>query len=250
MHIFVINLPEDTVRRAAMEKQLRELDLSYELFPAIRGVRLSPEEKAQHYDETWFVRYEGRPALPGELGCALSHIAVYRLIKERNLPHALILEDDAWLNPNLPQLLQAIDQKYLPSQKNIFLLTWFSAIANGRFDTLWSAYHLAKVKSAYCTHGYVISNSAASALIETLYPVRHVADCWGWLQRHRIVNIWAVFPTCITADLSYETGTTSELKAGPGKRPLFKRLARKAYRGFWWALDHVSALTRQVGKAP
>jgi glycosyl transferase family 25 len=248
MHIFVINLPEDAARREAIEKQLHELGLSYDIFPAIRGKLLSPQEKARHYDEKWFVRNEGRPALAGELGCALSHIGVYRLIQERNLSHALILEDDAWLNPNLPQLLEAIDRKHDPDQKNVFLLTWFSAISMGGYKTLWSAYHLAKVKSALCTHGYVVSNAAAGALVDSLYPVRHVADCWDWLRRHGIVDIWAVFPTCITTDLSYETSTTPELARRPIKRPLLKRLARKAYRGFWWFYDRALAMMRRVGK--
>ena len=248
MHIFVINLPEDTERQRAIDIQLRGLGLAYELFPAIRGKLLTPAEKAQHYNETWFVRNEGRPALPGELGCALSHIAVYRLIRERNISHALILEDDAWLNPNLPQLLQAIEQRYPPSQKNVFLLTWFSAISTRKFDTLWASYHLADIKSALCTHGYVISNAAADALIKALYPVRHVADCWGWLQRHGIVRIRAVFPTCITADMAFETRTTSELSTASDQRPLSKRLARKIYRGFWWMFDRMLATLHRTGK--
>lgn len=231
-----------------MERQLRELGLSYEIFPAIWGKRLSAEERAQSYDDTWFVRNEGRSAFPGELGCALSHIAIYRLIRERNLPHALVLEDDAWLNPNLPQLLEAIDRKKDPDQKNVFLLTWFSAVSMLRFETLWSAYHLARVKSAQCAHGYVVSNAAAGALINALFPVQHVADCWGWLRRHRVVDIWAVFPTCITADLSHETNTTLELRAAPAKKSLVKRLARKIYRGFWWGYDHALAIIHRVGK--
>lgn len=233
-----------------MEKQLLELGLAYEIFPAIWGKHLSPEQRAQSYDDKWFVRNEGRSALPGELGCALSHIAIYRLIKERNLPHALVLEDDAWLNPNLPQLLGAIERKQDPQRKNIFLLTWFSAVSMRRFETLWSAYHLAKVKSAYCTHGYVVSNAAAGALIDALFPVRHVADCWNWLRRHRIVDIWALFPTCITADLSHETCTTPELAANSIRRGLGARLIRKTYRGLWWGYDHAVAMIRRVHKWP
>lgn len=248
MHIFVINLPEDLVRRAVIEKQLNELGLTYELFPAIRGKLLSPAEKAQHYDETWYIRHVGRPALPGELGCALSHIAIYRLILERNIPHALILEDDAWLNPNLPQLLQAIEQKYQPGQKNIFLLTWFSAISQKKFETLWSSYHLADIKSASCTHGYVVSNAAADTLIKTLYPVQHVADCWGWLRRHGIVHIRAVFPTCITANLALVSETTAELRGISVQRQPLKQVARKIYRGFWLLFDHMQSLIHRVGK--
>ncbi len=247
MHIFVINLPEDNLRRIAIEKQLQSLGLDFEIFPAIRGKNLSAEETTKHYDAKWFIRHLGRPATPGEIGCALSHIEIYRQIKAQNISHALILEDDAWLNPNLPELLNAIDEKYSPEQKNVFLLTWFSAISQHNIQTLWSNYHVAKVKSAYCTHGYVVSNAAADALINALYPVIHAADCWGWLRRHRIVNIFAVFPTCITADLSYETGTTAELKL-IAKKPLTEIISHKCYRGFWMGYDHLLALKNYLGK--
>jgi glycosyl transferase family 25 len=120
VHIFVINLPEDADRRRAIEGQLGRLGLSYEVLPAIKGAQLTPNERRRQYDEKWFVRNEGRPALPGELGCALSHLAAYRLVVARKIPYALILEDDAWLNPNLPQLLQAIEKKYHADGKEVF----------------------------------------------------------------------------------------------------------------------------------
>ncbi len=246
MHTFVINLPDDFARREAVANQLRKLGLSYELFPAIRGESLSSEERKQHYDERWFIRNEGRPALAGELGCALSHIAIYRRMREQSITHALILEDDAWLNPNLPQLLQVIAQRYAPEERNVFLLTWVAELSMRNVDTLWSSYHLGKVKSAVCTHGYVISHAAAEALVEALDPVRHVADCWSWLRRHRIVNIYAVFPTCITADLSYESGTTIELRADRPKRPFSKQVMHTAYRAFWWATDHLVAMIQRI----
>ena len=247
MQVFVINLPEDVERRRAIEGQLQRLGLPYEVFPAIKGALLSSEERRRHYDEKWFVRNEGRSARLGELGCALSHIEIYRLVAERGIPHALILEDDSWLNPNLPQLLQAIEKGYSSRERNVFLLTWFSAIFVRKRRALWSAYHVAMVKSAVCTHGYVVSNAAAEALTKALYPVRHLADCWGWLRRHRVVNVLAVFPTCITADLSYAVRTSGELAEAPSRHSRAGRLMRKAHRIFWWVVDHLMAVFRRAG---
>ena len=247
MHIFVVNLPEDNLRRKGIEKQLNSLGLDFEIFPAIRGKNLTTEETAKHYDAKWFVRNEGRPATPGEIGCSLSHIEIYRQIKAQNLSHALILEDDAWLNPNLPQLLEAIDLKYSPEQKNVFLLTWFNALELHNVQPLWSDYRVAELKSAYCTHGYVVSKAAADALINALYPVSHTADCWGWLKLHRIVNIFAVFPTCITADLSFVTGTTAELR-NIEKKSITQRVIHKGFRGFWIGYGYLLAFKRRLGK--
>lgn len=249
MHIFVINLLEDTVRRASIEKQLRELGMSYEIFPGLSGKSLSPAEKAQHYYGKWFMRNVGRPAMPGELGCALSHIAIYRIIIERNLPYALILEDDAWLNPNIPYLLQAIEQKHSSEKNDIFLLTWVHAVADVGSEALWSSYRLSEMRIAHYTHGYVVSNAAAGALIQALYPIRDVADCWRRLRRHKIVKILAVYPPCITIDYSYETRTRPELVGyGESSTPI-ERLTRKLYRGYWRLYDHVLAWLHRVGKS-
>jgi glycosyl transferase family 25 len=249
MQVFVINLPEDVERRCAIDEQLGRLGLTYEVLPATRGKLLSSEERRAGYDELRFVRNEGRPALPGELGCALSHIAAYRLIVDRRISHALILEDDAWLNPNVPQLLEAIEQKYRPEEKNVFLLTWVAAASARKGGFLWSAYHLADAKSAWCAHGYVVANAAAEVLVETLYPVRHLADCWNWLRRHRVVNVMAVVPTCITADLSYGTQTSGELTEVLSRRSGLERLGHKLRRAYWRLTDHVSSVIRRAGAA-
>ena len=249
MRIFVINLAEDTERRHSIEEQLTNLGLSHEMLPAVKGKLLSPDDRRNSYDELRFVRNEGRSALPGELGCALSHIEAYRLVVERKLPYALILEDDAWLNPNVPQLLKAIERQYPPSEANVFLLTWFNALGSRKLGALWSSYHVADVKSAYCAHGYVVSNAAAEALVKALHPVRHLADCWNWLRRHRVVRVLAVVPTCITADLSYATRTSGELAETVAGRSRVGFLRHKLHRVIWRLVDHGSAVSSRLGKA-
>ena len=246
MKIFVINLPEDTDRLKAIENQLQTLGLSYDVFTAIRGSSLSSAEISESYDEKWFVRNEGRAAALGELGCAMSHIAIYRIILERKIPHALVLEDDAWLNPNLPQLLEYIAKKFKADQKNVFLLTWYKAISRSGIERIWSSYHLAPIESAYCTHGYVLSYAAAAAMCKELAPVRHVADCWIWLRRHRVVNIRAIFPTCITADLSYKSGVSLEIKQNPLRHSFYIMRMHKIYRAFWLAYDHTFAFLKRI----
>lgn len=248
MFVIVVNLPEDVERRQAIERQLRSLELAFELLPAINGRLLSSAEKHSQYDERQFVRSEGRPALPGELGCALSHIAAYRLIVERQIPLALILEDDAWLNPNVPQLLEAIEGRYRPEDRNVFLLTWVAAASKKKKgEFLWSTYYVTDAKSAWCTHGYVVSRAAAEALIEALCPVRHLADCWNWLRRHRVVNVLAVVPTCITLDLSFGTLTSKGLAETKVKRALAGYLMHKFRRAYWRLVDHASAAIRRAG---
>jgi glycosyl transferase family 25 len=247
MHIFVVNLPEDVERCESIGNQLDRLNLTYEIFQAVRGANLTIKEKSKCYNEKWFIRNEGRPAKPGELGCALSHVGIYRLVVERGLPYALILEDDAWLNPNLPHLLNAIEQKFTPAQEKVFLLSWAKKISVSKMQTLWSSYRIVHVRSAFCTHAYVVTNKAAVKLLENLHPVQHMADCWGWLRKHRLVTLHAVIPPCITLDLSYESVITPQSTSIESRRSLVQNFLHKAYRAWWLGVDHVFALIRRVG---
>jgi len=106
MNIFVISLESEVVRRNSMRQQLGSLGLDYEFFDAIRGAEYFNDPR--WYDDASARRLEGRSLRPGEVGCALSHAAVYAEIVKRGIPWALILEDDAVLHRALPALLSTI----------------------------------------------------------------------------------------------------------------------------------------------
>jgi glycosyl transferase, family 25 len=241
MKIFVINLPENNIRRKSIERQLRSLNLAFEISSAVRGISLTPHERRHDYDERRCIRRFGRSLSSGELGCALSHIACYRKVVENRMTHALVLEDDAWLNPNLPQLLAAIEEQYSPDEANIFLLSWTLAVKKP-FRRLWAGYGLQPVRSAQCAHAYVVSQAAAKALLKALYPVHGVADCWDWMIRHNVANLRAVIPPCVTCDLAYDSGIAPELRTMIGSWPRRHRVLRKLSRAWWRAVDGIAAV--------
>lgn len=91
--IVLISLERATKRRAEMEARLEALGLSYIWFKGIDG-RARFEEFADQYDAAAYRRNMGQTLLPGKVGCFQSHIAVWRMLLERNKKAALILEDD------------------------------------------------------------------------------------------------------------------------------------------------------------
>lgn len=82
---FYINRECDVLRRQRMEKEFARCAIPAERFSAVEG-RAVPDWLASFYD--------GRMTA-GEVGCSASHLSVYRMIVERDLPFALVLEDDA-----------------------------------------------------------------------------------------------------------------------------------------------------------
>jgi len=247
MRIFVINLPDNINRRLAIEKQLQSLKLEYEIFPAVFGKGLTQEERERDYDVKKCFHIFGREISHGELGCALSHIYCYKKIIKDGTPYALILEDDAWLNPNIPQLLEAIESKFSADKADIFLLSWAIAVKS-TYQPLWAGYGIQPVTSAQCTHGYVVSLMAAKALLNVLYPVHGTADQWNWLLRHKIVNIQAVVPPVITSDLSHVSNIAPEIQKMIGSWSLKYRFSRKLSRIWWLAWDEMCFLRGRFGR--
>lgn len=95
MHIFYINLDSRPDRRAFMERQAALLGFGMERLRAVTPADIPQAE----------LDYASRWLGQGELACSHSHRAAWRLIVERNLPAALILEDDCVLTPQAAQVL-------------------------------------------------------------------------------------------------------------------------------------------------
>lgn len=87
-----------------MEAQLHRLGLNYEFFDAVDG-RQMDVHACPDYDSRKRLRYFGRDLTGGEVGCLLSHKALYQKMIDDNTPAALILEDDCILSEHLPAVL-------------------------------------------------------------------------------------------------------------------------------------------------
>ena len=107
IRIFVINRKKDADRRADMSERLNALGLAHEFFEAVDGHNMDALE-APEYDGPKRRLYFGRDLSVGEIGCLLSHRAVYKKIVDEQIPLTLILEDDTHFKPEFPDVLQAI----------------------------------------------------------------------------------------------------------------------------------------------
>jgi glycosyl transferase family 25 len=101
---FYINRDCEEGRRAFIEFYLREAGIDAERIVAVEGLDV-PGSLVQFFfdDDTQCSRLS-----PAEVGCYASHFMAARIVVERGLEHALILEDDAEFSPNLAQSLKGI----------------------------------------------------------------------------------------------------------------------------------------------
>lgn len=107
MKIFVINLQRSPDRLANIEAQLSALKLPFTRIEAIDGKLLGVKDSC--IDPYRFRLNQGRECRAGEVGCAESHRKAWKEALKHNEPYSLILEDDAVMPPNLPQVLQSIE---------------------------------------------------------------------------------------------------------------------------------------------
>ena len=96
-----LNLDQEVARRHSIEAQLAAAGMQAERIHAVDGRKPLPAELSAYFNAEHLMD-------AGALGCYASHIKAWQRILRKDLPYALVLEDDAILAPGLQQLLTDI----------------------------------------------------------------------------------------------------------------------------------------------
>jgi len=194
MHIFVISLPDADDRRAFVREELGRAGLDFEFVDAVRGKDYYEDPGA--YDKAKALRIELRNLTAGEVGCALSHQKVYRLMAERGLSFAMVMEDDAIVSPDLPEALRLLEPRIRPN--DLVQLERCDVFSRSGSEELLGEYKIVrprmiKLGSMCQSAGYVITREAADKILAKNDPVYVPADSWG--QYVREINFRGIVPT-------------------------------------------------------
>lgn len=210
---FYINLDRDVSRRARLEAELTNCRLSAERIPAVDG-RAVPDWLQSFYDD----RME-----PGEVGCSASHLTIYRIIVERNLPFALILEDDARIETDSLGAIEAA-AKMAPHGWDIIRLIETSSRPTQRIVEIDQRRTLVRyLRVPRSTTGLVVSQSGARKLL-TPRLVKEPIDVeirWPWQLD---LNVYGIHPPPITQASGAEIETTIPIKSLPKKYNQLRRV--------------------------
>lgn len=217
MHAFIISLPKDQQRREHLEGQLRQTDVPFTVIEAVNGAALPPDALAAAYDAGKAVRRFNRELSKGEIGCALSHVSIYRKMVEEDIPMALILEDDAHiLDPDLAATLAGLAQACSPHEPVAVLLSHVPRYDAHRKTPLDGGRALHDAYRGVCAHGYVVTQAAAAILLKNLYPVHVVADKWEYVQQH-MFPVKALVPYAIGLAPASQSSSIGAMGARPKK---------------------------------
>jgi GR25 family glycosyltransferase involved in LPS biosynthesis len=200
MPTFVINLKRSRDRREAMTTQCAAVGIQPSFVEAHDGAAAGGPV-TNTLSET-------------ELGCLMSHRAIWQRIVDDDIPAACVLEDDCRLDRNIVSLLQAIDRER--HRWDLVLLGHHSsrygsdagAATCYRGISLSQRYRLAQVAEfAMGAYAYVLTLAGARQLLALADPPRMPAD---WVTGYAPVagaRLFAVTPPCVWPDpvLALET---------------------------------------------
>jgi glycosyl transferase family 25 len=180
MHAFVISL--DTSSGRARMKHLKEhadsKGISLEHVRAVHGAVLTPEELGRA--TTILCETTCTPAM---VGCAMSHVKVWNMIVERQMPYAIVLEDDVRLSDNVVQVVEEIITRYIsvvdlvllgcfacdPTMQKVWATLGAASFTNPPLDdaTIDPAV-MYPVRRFGGTHAYVITLEGARTLLKAI----------------------------------------------------------------------------------
>lgn len=212
IHIFVINLDKDTQRLNHITLQLSREGLVFERMRGVVGGDLKPSEIETHYCESMAKWRQSRPLSVSEIGCSLSHLKIYREILRRNLPLALVLEDDVVLPPDFKHILTILEQNVDRKSAAVLLLSEAQTRHNPVLH-LAPGLSISRFLNGYYSSSYILTAAAAQSLLDELYPVSLPADAWNRLSRKCIVDINVVTPAIVRQDQeTFGSSTTEEIR--------------------------------------
>lgn len=166
-NIFIINLPRRPAKLRNALCQLHSAGLGAHIVDAVDGDVVTSQEEVAQLGASTLPGYCGhKNTLPhlttGQLGCFMSHFAVWQHMVDRGIPSAIILEDDFDLQPDFAQRLGEALQEARGQDWNLMYL--------GRSptepDIRRVSPHLTEPSYTLWTVGYVLKLDAAKAFVE------------------------------------------------------------------------------------
>jgi len=226
---YVINLVRSPERRAHMQRELHKTGMEYEFIEAVDGTECDLEDSSISspislgrgliQQGAW----RGARYWPGVLGCALSHLKVYRKILEDGAEVALVLEDDIILPADIHELAEAVAAHMTTAE--VALLQYHNLGANhGRALRLsrMTATQLprsrvlafpAEIADVACSGAYVVTREACELMARLVLPVRVPADDWSfYVANYGLHGLRCVAPMPVGVDPTFHTTIPWSLK--------------------------------------
>ncbi len=202
--IFVVNRLKDKDRFEYTKKMLDVFGVEYQFIEAVEGEDIPEDELSKIYSEEKAIKYIGRGMSKGEIGCCMSHIKIYRIICQQQIPHAVILEDDMSISEDILPFLENLTA--LSTNWNVINLSKQIISPKIKWNiktwTIHKNYTVGLPYGAVSSTGcYVITKEFAQYCIDNIFPIYAPMDdilfnVYLSLGRfHALKDRWLVVPS-------------------------------------------------------
>ena len=216
MKVFVINLDRRADRLGEISELMEKIGLKFQRVSAVDGKAIDLSAVARPWLAKWYI---GRRLVAGAVGCFLSHRKIWQEMQDKNIPQALIFEDDASLVEWDPRILDIqlsdLDLDILRiggnHMENLVTRRPLKPTRTRFLDRFLSAEPTAG------TGAYIISQAGARKCLAVKlvwFPVDHV-DIWSALYGIQTALLYPVMfePSGSTSDIHPEHKRSSVEKA-------------------------------------
>jgi GR25 family glycosyltransferase involved in LPS biosynthesis len=206
--IFWINSKNRSDRFRNMKERLKAQDIQAERFCAIYGGEISWNEPK--YKDFSMSHPYGETLNLGEIGCFMSHRAIYEMIKKEGWKKTLILEDDAVFCEGFKEIFDTLYNN-LPEYDMLYLGQWnydkgvIGGDAKALKEKIAQAGKIGLYKAERCwlTHAYAVDNSIIDILLDNTKDLYDSIDrVLSDIQEKQKLKTFAIFPSIVTQDLT------------------------------------------------
>ncbi len=171
---------EDRWRRFADQPEVKSLP-NIRRFAAVDGkkINLKSDPRVNAFTKNNILNHTRRSHYEldsiGGVGCALSHIGVWKEFLDSGASHMLVFEDDAIVYPGfVSKINEAL--KTIPNDFDLIVLTRAYVPKNPSDNVLSSGFH--EAKSFVLAHCYILSAKAAKIFYDEALPISGHIDLY------------------------------------------------------------------------
>ena len=204
MKTYVISLKKAKERSKYIEKHINELELDYEIIPAVDGSLLSREEinnecNTEKVDRLrWWLTN-------GAIGCALSHKLAYKKFLDTNENSVFIIEDDIVLPVNIKSILEEISKEIKPNE---IILLYYTSFKPAQFSKIKGVqlsvnpkqqlYFPMDIKQPITAAAYCIGRDSAKNILKVNTPIEVTADSWhDFYSKNAFESFRVLYPSTL-----------------------------------------------------
>jgi GR25 family glycosyltransferase involved in LPS biosynthesis len=254
VHVFVLHLVRASARRGnaqALLADAREIGgMKGEIWPAVDGGAMSSTDLSASVGAALLEPVYPFPLKAGEIGCTLSHRQIWAELQMRDAGAALILEDDAEIDPATFDAALALARTHIDRLGYIQFQTRAPNGPSHLVDTSRDCRLIVPQQAGLRTTGQMVSSAAAAHLLALSDPFDRPVNTFIQSHWHTGLRPAVIHPSGL-ADIGEELdGSTIQSGDKPWTEKLMRQFHRTRYRAGVSRLSRHSAAPIKGGFAP